>query len=126
MASTQVETVTSGADKAKLGAAIAMVIAGLVGFYMLGRQGALAQWGVLVLALIVAVWLFFMAETGRQLGAFAVESTREVRKVVWPTRRESLQVTAYVFAFVVVMAIFLWAADKTIEWVFYDLILRWR
>jgi preprotein translocase subunit SecE len=126
MASTQVETVTSGADKAKLGAAIALVIAGLVGFYLLGRQGALTQWGVLVLALIAAAGLFFTAETGRQLGAFAGEASREVRKVVWPTRRESLQVTAYVFAFVVVMAIFLWLADKTIEWVFYDLILRWR
>jgi preprotein translocase subunit SecE len=79
-----------------------------------------------VIALIAAGGLFFKAETGRQLGAFAGEASREVRKVVWPTRRESLQVTAYVFAFVVVMAIFLWLADKTIGWIFYDLILRWR
>jgi preprotein translocase subunit SecE len=49
-----------------------------------------------------------------------------VRKVVWPTRKESVQMTAYVFGFVLIMAILLWSADKTIEWVFYDLILRWR
>ena len=57
---------------------------------------------------------------------FGRDSWREVKKVVWPTRKEGIQVTAYVFGFVVIMAIFLWATDKTIEWVFYDLILRWR
>jgi preprotein translocase subunit SecE len=49
-----------------------------------------------------------------------------VGKVVWPSRKESLQMTGYVFAFVVVMALFLWLADKTIEWLLYDLILGWR
>jgi len=51
---------------------------------------------------------------------------REVKKVVWPTRKEALQMTAYVFAFVVVMALFLWLTDKTLEWVLYDLILGWK
>jgi preprotein translocase subunit SecE len=102
------------------------VIAGLAGFYLLAKQGALAQWGVLVLALAAAVGVFFSAEAGRQLVAFGRDSVREVRKVVWPTRKESVQMTAYVFGFVLIMAILLWTADKTIEWVFYDLILRWR
>jgi preprotein translocase subunit SecE len=126
MASTQVETVSTGADKAKLVAAALLVVAGLAGFYLLGKQGAVAQWAALVVGLAAAVAVFFSAEPGRQLVGFGRDSWREVRKVVWPTRKESLQMTAYVFVFVLVMAILLWLADKTIEWVFYDLILRWR
>ena len=57
---------------------------------------------------------------------FISQVRAEVGKVVWPTRRESIQMTAYVFAFVVVMALFLWLTDKTLEWVFYDLVLGWR
>ena len=51
---------------------------------------------------------------------------REVRKVVWPTRKETTQMTLYVFGFVVLMALFLWLTDKTLEWVLYDLILGWK
>ncbi|RYG67312.1 preprotein translocase subunit SecE, partial [bacterium] len=61
-----------------------------------------------------------------QFVAFGRDSWREVKKVVWPARKETMQMTAYVFAFVVVMALFLWLTDKTLEWVFYDLILGWR
>ena len=57
---------------------------------------------------------------------FGRDSWREVKKVVWPTRKEAMQTTAFVFAFAVVMALFLWMTDKTLEWVFYDLILGWR
>jgi preprotein translocase subunit SecE len=126
MASTQVETVTTGADKAKVGAAIALVIAALAGFYMLGKQGQLAQWGALIVGLIAAAAVFLTSDPGKELIAFGRDATKEVKKVVWPTRRESIQMTAYVFGFVVVMAIFLWLTDKTLEWVFYDLILGWK
>ena len=50
----------------------------------------------------------------------------EVKKVVWPTRKETLQTTAAVFAFVVVMAVFLWISDKALEWILYDLIMGWK
>jgi preprotein translocase subunit SecE len=126
MATSQVETVTTGADKARLAAAVALVIAGLAGFYLLGKQGAIAQWGALIVGLIAAAVVFFSSETGRELIAFGRDAWREVRKVVWPERKEAIQMTAYVFGFVLIMAIFLWLTDKTIEWVFYDLILRWR
>ncbi len=46
--------------------------------------------------------------------------------MVWPTRNEALQMTGYVFAFVVVMALFMWLTDKTLEWAIFDLILGWR
>ena len=126
MATTQVETVTTGADKAKVGAAIVLVIAGLAAFYMLGKQGQVAQWGALIVALIAAVAVFFTSEPGKEFIAFGRDSVKETKKVVWPTRKESIQMTAYVFGFVVIMAIFLWLTDKTLEWVFYDLILGWK
>ncbi|HET7526288.1 MAG TPA: preprotein translocase subunit SecE, partial [Burkholderiaceae bacterium] len=76
--------------------------------------------------LVAAVAMFFVSEPGKQLIAFGRDSVREVRKVVWPTRKEAIQMTGYVFAFVVVMALFLWLTDKTLEWALYDLILGWK
>jgi preprotein translocase subunit SecE len=126
MATTQVETVNSGADKAKLGAAAALVVAALAGFYLLGKQGQLVQWGVLLVCLAAAVGVFLTAESGRQLVAFGRDAWKEVKKVVWPERKEAIQITVYVFGFVLIMAIFLWLTDKTLEWLFYDLILGWK
>jgi len=80
----------------------------------------------LLALLALAVVVFFVSEPGRQLIAFGRDATREVRKVVWPTRKEAMQMTGYVFGFVVVMALFLWLTDKTLEWVLYDLILGWK
>ena len=126
MASSQVETVSTTADKAKLGLAVVLVLASLVSFYLLTKQGQIAQWGALVACLVAAAAVFMSSETGRQFLAFGRDSVREVRKVVWPARKEALQMTAYVFAFVVVMALFLWTTDKLLEWVFYDLLLGWK
>jgi preprotein translocase subunit SecE len=126
MSMTQVETVTSGADKAKLAVSVLLVLGGLVAFYLLAKQGKLVQWGALLAAIAAGVTLFFTSESGRQLVAYGRDSWREARKVVWPTRKESLQMTGYVFAFVVVMALFLWLTDKTLEWVLYDLLLGWK
>jgi preprotein translocase subunit SecE len=126
MASSQVETVSTTADKAKLGLAVALVLASLVGFYLLSKQGQVAQWGALIAGLIAAIVVFLTSEVGKQFVAFGRDSWREVKKVVWPSRKEAIQMTAYVFAFVVVMALFLWMTDKALEWVFYDLILGWK
>ena len=126
MASIQVETVNTNADKAKLGLVAVLVLASLAGFYMLGKQGQVAQWAALLAGLAAAVVVFLSSEVGKQFLAFGRDSVREVKKVVWPARREAIQMTAYVFGFVVVMALFLWFTDKTLEWVFYDLILGWK
>jgi preprotein translocase subunit SecE len=126
MATTQVETVNSGADKAKLGAAAALVVTALAGFYLLGKQGQLVQWAALLVCLAAAAGVFLTAEPGRQLVAFGRDAWKEVKKVVWPERKEAIQITAYVFGFVLIMALFLWLTDKTLEWLFYDLILGWK
>ena len=126
MATTQVETVSTGADKAKVGAAIALVIASLAAFYLLGKQGQLVQWGVLIVGVIAAVAVFLTSESGKEFIGFGRDAVKETKKVVWPTRKEAIQMTLYVFGFVVIMALFLWLTDKTLEWVFYDLILGWK
>ena len=126
MATTHIDTVNTNADKAKLAGAGALVLAALVAFYLLGKQGSWVQWGALIVGLAAAAALFFTAESGKALMAFGREAWREVKKVVWPTRKEAIQMTAYVFGFVVIMALFLFLTDKTLEWVFYDLILGWK
>jgi preprotein translocase subunit SecE len=126
MAAADIENVTTPADKFKLALAVLLVLAGLGGFYALGAEGVWVQWGVLVAALVAALVVFFVSIHGRQLVAFGRDAWREVQKVVWPTRKESIQMTAYVFGFVVIMALFLWLTDKSLEWVFYDLILGWK
>jgi preprotein translocase subunit SecE len=122
----QVETVVSGADKAKLAGSVLLMVGGIVAFYLLAPQPLWLRVIALLALLAAAVGVFFVSEHGRQLTAFGRDSVKEVKKVVWPTRKEALQMTGYVFAFVFVMALFLWITDKTIEWVLYDLILRWR
>jgi preprotein translocase subunit SecE len=126
MATSQVQTVVSASDKGKLAGVVLLVIGALAAYYLLAKQGSLAQWGGLIVGLAAAVALFVATEQGRELLAFGRDAWREVKKVVWPTRKEAIQITAYVFGFVFVMALFLWLTDKTLEWVFYDLILGWR
>ena len=122
----QVETVSSGADKAKLAAAALLVVGAVAAFYLLGKQDLWLRTLALLVGLAAAAGAFFASESGKQLIGFGRESVREIKKVVWPTRKEAMQMTGYVFAFVVVMALFLWLTDKTLEWALYDLILGWR
>jgi len=126
MATTEIQTVNTGADKAKLAGASVMVVAALAGFYLLDKQGPLVQWSVLLAGLVVAAAVFFTSESGKELIAFGRDAWREVKKVVWPARKEAIQITAYVFGFVLIMAMFLWLTDKTLEWLLYDLILGWK
>ena len=124
--SPSVETISTGADKAKLALAAALVVGAVVAFYMLGQKDLWLRVVALLGLLIVAAATFFTSEPGKQLIAYGNDSIREVKKVVWPTRKEALQMTGYVFAFVVVMALFLWLTDKTLEWLLYDLVLGWK
>lgn len=126
MATNEVQTVNTSADKAKLAASAALLIGSLVAYYLLSKQGPLFQWLGLLAGLAVAVLVFLTSESGKALVAFFQDAVREMRKVVWPARREAIQMTAYVFGFVLLMAIFLWLSDKTLEWVIYDLLLGWK
>lgn len=126
MANPTIETVSTGVDKAKLAGVAVLVVGAVVAFYALGQRDLWLRVLAMLALLAVAVAVFFTSEPGRQLIAYGRDSIKEVRKVVWPTRQEAMQMTGYVFAFVVVMALFLWLTDKTLEWVFYDLLLGWK
>jgi preprotein translocase subunit SecE len=121
-----VETVSTSADKAKLAGAALLVVGAVVVFYALGKQDLWLRVIALLLVLAAGVALFFTSEPGKQLIGFGRESVREVKKVVWPTRKEAMQMTGYVVAFVFIMALFMFLTDKTLEWVLYDLILGWK
>jgi len=124
MSNQNVETVTSSSDRIKVGLAIAAFVAGLVGFYALSSSPMIARVGAIVAGLAVALAIGWFSEPGRRLIAFGQDAAQETRKVTWPTRKETIQTTLAVFAFVVVMALFLWLTDKTIEWVLYDVLLN--
>ena len=123
---TQVQTVSTSADKAKLGAAALLLLAAVVVFYVLSKQDLWLRVVAMLALMAAAVATFFTSEPGKQLIGFGRESIKETRKVVWPERKEAIQMTGYVFAFVVVMALFLFLTDKTLEWVLYDLVLGWK
>ena len=121
----EVETISPAADKAKLAAAALLLVGAVVAYYLI-KQADWMRWVALVALLLAAVATFFTSEPGKQLLAFGRDAWRETQKVVWPSRKEATQMTGYVFAFVVVMALFLWLTDKTVEWALYDLILGWK
>jgi len=127
MSNTSVQTVTSTADRVKLVLAVIVVIAGIVAFSVLEpKLGAPIRAAIFILSLIIAAGIVAISEPGKRLIAFGQESYNEVRKVVWPTRKETFQMTGIVFAFVAVMGIFLWILDKSLEWVLYSVLLGWR
>jgi len=113
-------------DKAKLAAAAVLVALGVWGYYWLADSPLVLRVLAVVAGLLAAAAVAWWSEPGRQFAVFAGESYEEVKKVVWPTRKETIQTTGAVFAFVVVMAVFLWISDKALEWILYDLIMGWK
>jgi preprotein translocase subunit SecE len=103
-------------DKIKLLAAALMIIAGIAGFYYFADSPSVVRLGSVLAGLAAAVVLFWFTQTGKQFFTFSQESVAEARKVVWPTRKETIQTTGVVFAFVVVMALFLWLVDAGLLW----------
>jgi preprotein translocase subunit SecE len=113
-------------DHVKIAIAGLLVVAGLFGFYWYSALPMVARVLMVLGGLAAGIAVGWFSAPGQQFAAFARDSVGEVKKVVWPTRKESFQTAAAVFAFVVLMAIFLWAVDKTLEWGLYDLVLRWK
>jgi preprotein translocase subunit SecE len=114
------------ADKAKLAIAVMLVIAGLAGYYLLRDQALVLRILAVIAGIAAGAAVAWRTAPGLQFAVFGREAVVEVKKVVWPNRKETVQTTAAVFAFVVVMAVFLWLSDKTLEWVLYDVDLGWK
>lgn len=126
MANQPVQTVSESGDKAKIALAVCAVIAGVVGFYFLADKPMIMRVGALVGGLVVGIAFAWTSQSGKNFLGFAKEAVRETKKVVWPTRKEATQMTAVVFGFVLLMALFLWGTDKLLEVLLYDLILGWK
>ena len=114
------------ADKLKFALALALVAAGVVGFYLLSEQAMVLRVLSVLAGVGAGVAVAWFSEPGRRFADFARDAITETKKVVWPSRKETVQTTGLVFAFVVIMAVFLWLTDKSLEWVLYDLILGWK
>ena len=113
-------------DKLKFALAVALVVAGVAGFYLLDGQPLVLRVLSVLAGLAIGGAVAWFTEPGRRFAVFVQEAITETKKVVWPTRKETMQMTGIVFVFVMVMAIFLWMTDKTLEWVVYDLLLGWK
>ena len=103
--------------------AVVLIIAGISLFYVL-KLNIWLKWGVIAASLVAAFAVFYwISPTGLNLHSYVKDSWRELGKVVWPTRKESIQFTWIVFLFVLILGLFLWAIDSSLSWLFYSVIL---
>ena len=126
MTTQNVETVNSKLDIVLVALAVLAAAAGVLGFTFLTDQPTLARVGVLIGGLAVALVVAWFSQSGKRFIAYGRESYEETRRVVWPSRKETMTTTGIVFGFVVIMAILLFVVDKGLEWFLYDLLLSWR
>ncbi len=103
-------------DKIKIAVAVVLLLAGIAGFYYWDQSPLIARVGAVIGGAVAAVVVFWLSASGKEFFAFAQESIDETKRVVWPTRKETLQTTGVVFAFVFVMALFLWLIDAGLLW----------
>jgi preprotein translocase subunit SecE len=101
-------------DKIKLVVAFLVVVAGIAGFYYLHESAAVLKLASVLVGLLVAAGVVWTSEPGKRFFAFGKDSVAEAKRVVWPTRKETLQTTGVVIAFAVTMALFLWAVDASL------------
>ena len=114
------------ADKLKILLALLLVAAGLAGFYFLGGQPLILRVLSVLAGIGAGAALAWFTAGGQGFFSFANEAVTETKKVVWPTRKETIQTTAIVFGFVLAMAVMLYLTDKTLEWFLYDVVLGWK
>jgi preprotein translocase subunit SecE len=120
------ESTMNALDIVKLVIAGALLAAGIAGYYLLSEQALILRVLAVIGGTVAGAAVAWYTAPGKTFAGFARESIVEVKKVVWPTRKETIQTTAAVFAFVVVMAVYLWVSDKALEWVLYEVILGWK
>ena len=120
---TQAEPATSVADIVKQVFSVVFVVAGVAAFYYFSTDHSYFKevrllYRVLGLVVIVLMALGMMLTTdlGRTVWSFVLESKQEVRKVVWPTREETMRTTLLVFAMVFIVGLILWLLDMFLFW----------
>ncbi|MEW6678991.1 MAG: preprotein translocase subunit SecE [Pseudomonadota bacterium] len=103
-------------DNFKLLASALLVAAGIAGFYLLSEMPTVVRVVSVLAGLAAAAGVAWFTAPGKQFYAFSQEAVTEARKVVWPTRKETMQMTGVVAVFVFVMALFLWLVDGSLMW----------
>jgi preprotein translocase subunit SecE len=103
-------------EKLKLLVAGLMIVAGVAGYYLLADSPTVLRVLAVLAGLALATATAWFTVPGQQFFAFSQEAAAEARKVVWPTRKETMQMTGIVILFVIVMAIFLWMVDGLLFW----------
>jgi len=103
-------------DKIKITVALLVAAAGVAGFYYLDQSPMIVRVLAVLAGLGAGAFVFWLSAPGKEFQVYAQESVTETKKVVWPTRKETLQTTGIVFAFMVVMALFLWIVDAGLLW----------
>jgi len=111
-------------DKVKLVGAVAIVVLGIAGFYYFDGLSVLLRAGMVIVAVVAGAGIALTSAPGQVTWEFAKGARLELRKVVWPTRRETIQGTGVVILMVVIVGIYLWLLDTALFWVVYDLILN--
>ena len=114
------------ADKIKFALALVVLALGVFVFNHFSEWAMILRVLAVLAGVAAGVAIAWFTEPGQRFVIFANEAVVEAKKVVWPSRKETLQTTGAVFAFVVVMAVFLYLTDKSLEWVLYDLVLGWK
>lgn len=113
-------------DKVKLAVAALLIVAGLFAYYFFSDWLQIARVGVVLVSVAAAGGLVLTTEAGRAAWKFATEARGEVRKVVWPTRREAAQVTLVVIVMVIIVGLYMWLLDAISFYAIYDLLLGVR
>ncbi len=104
-------------DKLKLFLAVAVVVGGVVGFYFLEDQPTVVRALIVLASLALAAFIGYQATQGKTFWRFVQSSRVEMRKVVWPTRQETLTTTGAVMLFAAILAVFFWLLDMFLLWV---------
>ncbi|PSB91693.1 preprotein translocase subunit SecE [Candidatus Pandoraea novymonadis] len=126
MSNSSVEAFRATRDKLLLPLSVILVVLGVMLFYMLSQKAFFLRVGVLIFSILIASGIALISQPGKNFVSFTKDAYREVGKVVWPSRKEATQATAIVFAFVLIMSLYLWLTDKSIEWLVFSLILGWK
>ena len=126
MSNSNVETVSSNADRLKLALAVLVLVAGIVGYSMLESHATVLRIGAFLLSVIVAGLIAWSSEPGKRSMSFGRDAYNEIKRVVWPSRQETIRMTGIVFAFVAVVGIFLWLVDQILQWVIFGVLLGWN
>jgi preprotein translocase subunit SecE len=105
-----------GASNAPLWIAIALLLAGIVGYYLLDSQATWLRWGSVVAGLAAGALVFGLSASGKSFLEFLVVARTELRKVFWPTRNETWITTALVFGFAIIAGLMFWLLDLFLAW----------